>query len=220
MLKMFVQPLQQHLNIAPSSAHISTGGWAGKTNPSCQFLFAATSNPVQVEEYAVALGLIWRQDSVAVTHFDADGKNLAIRITRKDGRPFTSSQIARRYAAVWEADATAGTAAAPNFSSPAVGFTEHNGAVLFINAGELPDKEWERQLFILLEAAWSGDYDFDRVRVSFTLIDGGAHGELYRQRLREAGRSDLLQWIDSDALPSAQNFLQAIHWKTGKAARR
>lgn len=153
-------------------AHVARGGWQGSVSPSLQLLFDPKARRDLLGAYAAALGLIWRQDAVAVS-----------------------------------------------FLHP-----EHDGRMLFINLkGGLSDKEFERALTELAEKYLPDDVFLDFARADFELestdwsVD---HGEGYRQRLREAGRSDLLDWAETVARPEAERFLKTFDWSGGTSGKR
>ena len=78
-------------------AEIVRGGWQGSVNTSTQVSFSNNVPQRILKAYAAALGLIWRQDAVAVSRLHPDGKCLVIRIARVDGKRLTGAQIDRFY---------------------------------------------------------------------------------------------------------------------------
>jgi hypothetical protein len=190
----------------------------GTTNPSAQLTFDGDVDYQLLLDYAAALGLIWRQDGLAVTRFRRDGEKFGLRIRKSDGRRFSQEEIESHYQALWRAAPNAGTAQSPNYDSPALGFTEHGGSLIFINNGKMPDDQWEQQLLKVLAATWDGQYDVEDLRVDFDLVLGGDDaGNLYKERLRTRGRSDLLRWIDRNGRPAAEAVLRDTDWTTGRA---
>ena len=86
--------------------------------------------------------------------------------------------------------------------------------MLFVNLpGGMSDKEFEATLAGLAEAHLPDDVFLDFARADFELEStdwSNDHGEGYRQRIREAGRSDLLDWIENTARHEAERFLAKI----------
>jgi len=215
--RLFEKELKRYLGIAPQSVSTVRGGWMGATSPSAQLVFDDDVDRQTLLDYAAALGLIWRQDGLVAARFRIDGEKFALRIRKSNGRRFSQREVESHYQALWQAAPNAGTAQTPNYDSPALGFTEHAGSLIFINNGKMPDDEWEQQLLNLLASTWSGQYDVDDLRVDFDLVLGGDDaGTLYKERLRARGRSDLLQWIDSHGRAVAEAVLRDTDWTTGR----
>ncbi len=193
------------------ASHVVRGGWQGKVSPSLQLLFDPKARRDLLGAYAAALGLIWRQDAVAVSFLHPDGECLVIRIGRVDRKPITGAQMQRFYRLLYRHDVT---------KQATIGFTEHDGRMMFINLkGALSDKEFEAVLTELAERYLPDDVFLDFARADFELestdwsVD---HGEGYRQRLREAGRLDLLDWAEGVARHEAERFLKTFDWRRGK----
>jgi hypothetical protein len=191
-------------------SYVVRGGWQGKVSPSLQLLFDPKARRDLLGAYAAALGLIWKQDAVAVSFLHPDGECLAIRISRIDGKPLTGTQMQRFYRLLYKHDAA---------KQATIGFTEYDGRMIFINLkGGLSDEEFERALKELAEEHLPDDVFLDFARADFELestdwsVD---HGEGYRQRLRKAGRPDLRDWAETVARPQAEQFLKTFDWKRG-----
>jgi hypothetical protein len=214
--RLFEDELKRSLGIAPRSASTVRGGWTGATNPSAQLVFDDDVDYQTLLDYAASLALIWRQDGLAVARFRPDGAKFGLRIRKSDRRRFSQEEIEAHYQALWRAAPNAGTVQAPNYDSPALGFTEHAGSLIFINNGKMPDDEWEKQLLNLLASTWNGQYDVEDLRVDFDLLLGGDDGgTFYKERLRARDRSDLLEWIDRHGRPAAEGILRDTDWTTG-----
>jgi len=186
-------------------ATIVRGGWQGSVNTSTQVIFSDDAPQIILKAYAAALGLIWRQDAVAISRMHPDGKCMVIRIARIDGKRLTGAQIDRFYRILYKSDQA---------KQATIGFTEHDGTMLFVNLpGGMSDKEFEATLVSLAEADLPDDVFLDFARADFELEStdwSNDHGEGYRQRIREAGRSDLLDWIENTARHEAERFLAKI----------
>jgi hypothetical protein len=113
-------------------SQVTRGGWKGSVNPSTQIIFDEGAPRDAMRCYAAALGLIWNQDAVAVFGMHPDGKCLAVRLSRREGRPFTGKQMNEFYRRLYRSD---------DAKQATIGFTEHDGTMLFINLpGGMSDK--------------------------------------------------------------------------------
>lgn len=190
-------------------ADVVRGGWQGSVNPSTQVVFSGKATPELIRAYAAALGLFWRQDAVAIMRLHPNGKCLVIRISRVDGAKMTGSQIDRFYRMLYRSDGA---------KQATIGFTEHDGCMLFINLpGGMTDNAFELALFRLAEEHLPDDVFLDFARADFELESSDwstDNGESYRTRLREAGRPDLLDWIETTARNEAERFLAQIGSQT------
>jgi hypothetical protein len=196
------------------ASYVAAGGWQGGVNPSGQVSFAATADDEALRVYAAALGLIWKQDAVAISHLHPDGAHLAVVLRRPEGRRFTPSQAQRAYERLYQNDAK---------KTATIGFFEADGALVFINGGELSDDEFKETIFRLAAEHLSGEVELYLAKADFQLewTDwSNDHGERYRQRIREAGRSDILHWIEAHARGEAEAFIHGFNWKTGKPRPR
>ena len=205
--ELFSDELLKRLNLSSTKtrAEVARGGWQGSVNPSTQVIFSGDAPPELLRVYAAALGLIWRQDAVAVSRLHPSGRCTVIRISRADGKKLTGAQIDRFYRILYQSD---------DAKRATIGFTEHDGTMLFINLpGGMSDKEFESVLVRLAQEHLPDEVFLDFARADFELESSdwsSDHGESYRQRLREAGRSDLLDWIETIARHEAQRFLAQI----------
>ena len=117
--RLFEAELKRFSGIVPRSASTVRGGWTGTTNPSAQLVFDDDTDYQTLLDYAAALALIWRQDGLAVAHFDAMAPSsgcgfarvTAVGSRRRKSKPATKS--------LWHAAPNAGTAQTPNYDSPA-----------------------------------------------------------------------------------------------------
>ncbi len=106
-----------------------------------------------------------------------------------------------------------------------IGFTEYDGKMVFVNLlGGLNEKEFGRTLVELAEEHLPGEVYLDFARADFELQSSEwstGHGEGYRARLRESGRSALLEWIETVARPQAEEFIRNFEWKaTARRSRK
>ncbi|MDB5321034.1 MAG: hypothetical protein JWN40_2665 [Phycisphaerales bacterium] len=214
--QLFSDRILKRLGIASRRirADIARGGWEGSVSASTQIIFSEDASVELLKDYAAALGLLWRQDAVAISRLHPDGKCLVIRIVRVDGKRLNGAQIDRFYRILYENDQA---------KQATIGFTEHDGSMLFVNLpGGMSDKAFETTLVTLAEEHLSADVFLDFARADFELEStdwSNDHGEGYRQRLRETGRSDLLDWIENTARHEAERFLAKIKPAARKARK-
>jgi hypothetical protein len=215
--KLFEGELAERLGLAPAAlaaSQVVAGGWRGRVNPSAQVRLGTRVSARTMRAYAAALGLIWRQDAVAVSKLNPRGRRLAVVLRRADRRRFTAAQAQRLYERLYQHDSA---------KQATVGFMELDGALVFINAGTLSDDEFQQTIMNLAERQLSGEVLLDLARADFELewTDWSKdNGERYRTRLRETGRSDLLHWIETHARPEAQRFVEEFDWEGRKGKRK
>jgi hypothetical protein len=104
--RLFEKELLERLGLEGQlrGAAVARGGWEGNVSPSTQLLFDPATRRDLLGAYAAALGLIWRQDAVAVSFLHPDGACLVVRISRVDGKPLTGAQMQRFYELLYEHD--------------------------------------------------------------------------------------------------------------------
>jgi hypothetical protein len=208
---LFTRELVRRLGIRVKAVKtaVVSGGWQGGVNPSGQVTFSGRVPSRLLHAFAAALGLIWRQDAVAVVALHPKGGALAVVLRKADGSAFSPKQAEAFYQTLYRHDET---------HQATTGFFEADGAMVFINAGPISDDQFEETLTRLAEEHLKGDVYLDLARADFALEStdwSTDHGAGYQTRLREIKRSDLLDWIEDDARPRAQRFLESFDWQGG-----
>lgn len=186
------------------------GGWQGEINPSSQIALPARTRRRLMRACAVALGLIWRQDAVAISYLHPRGKKLAAIFRKVGGDRFSPGEAQEFYETLLEHDAG---------RQATIGFFEADGGLIFINGGGLSDDEFQETMIELAERHLPDDVYLDLARADLEIESSDwstDHGEGYCQRLREIGRPDLLDWIEARARPQAERFIREFDWKAGK----
>ncbi len=211
--RMFIIDLLARFGLdVVAETDVVPGGWRGAVNPSSQIRLPARTPAAIMRAFASAIGLIWRQDAVAVSRLHPLGRKLAAVLRRVDGDAFTPTQAQRLYEKLYHHD---------RGKQATIGFFETQGALVFINGGDLSDADFQKTMISLAEQYLADDVYLDLARADFEIESNNwsvDNGESYRERLREIGRSDLLDWIENYARPQAERFLRNFNWKTGEAS--
>jgi hypothetical protein len=198
----FEPEVLKRLGLRAGPSGVAVGGWQGATNPSGQLaLRPDTPLPIVLACMGV-LGLLWRQDGVAMNRVHPDGRRAATLVGKADGTAFTPVEFQHAYAELWAADVD---------RRATIGFVEVGGAMLFINGGPLADDQFRGTIRQLVTDRLPGDFRLVQTRADFELIEtdwSNGDGEDYRRAIRDAGRPDLLDWLDGGARREAEAFLE------------
>lgn len=209
--EMFTGELLGRLGLrSVGPAEVVIGGWQGGINPSSQVVLPARTRRRLMRACAAALGLIWRQDAVAISHLHPRGKKLAAIFRKAGGDAFTPAEAQEFYETLFHHDAG---------QQATIGFFEADGGLIFINGGDLSDDEFQKTMIELAERYLSDDIYLDLAHADLEIESSDwstDHGEGYRKGLRECGRSDLLDWIEARARPQAERFIREFDWKADK----
>jgi len=159
--RMFIDDLLERLGLdSVAKSDVVPGGWKRSVNPSSQIKLPVRTPVATMRACAAAIGLIWRQDAVAVSRLHPNGKKLAVVLRRVDGHAFTPAQAQRLYEKLYYHDSR---------KQATVGFFEAQGALVFINGGELSDDDFQTTMIDLAERYLPDDVFLDLARADFEI---------------------------------------------------